>query len=135
MTTMASRRHGRLWVLVIGAACVALGYAALAAGHARSAAKHQRAAAWQKTSIAAAPVPAPDIAQLTPLPYSDEFDRAELIDRMLSECRGVSYNAYELAQTSGEALWLPAPIQLMVVRVRHPYCAELLRTYAPKTRV
>ena len=47
---------------------------------------------------------------------------------MLAECRGISYNAYELARTSGEELWLPAPIQLMVVRVHHPYCADLLRT-------
>jgi hypothetical protein len=69
------------------------------------------------------------------LDYSEEFERADLIDRMLTECRGIPYNAYELAQTSGEALWLPAPIQLLVVRVRHPYCAELLRAYAPKRRV
>ena len=30
---------------------------------------------------------------------------------------------------------LPAPIQLMTVRVRHPWCAELVRTYAPKQDV
>jgi hypothetical protein len=69
------------------------------------------------------------------LSFSDEFDRAELVERMLAECKGIPYNAYELAQTSGEALELPAPIQLMTVRVHHPYCAELLRTYARKTRV
>jgi hypothetical protein len=69
------------------------------------------------------------------LSYSDEFERAELVERMLNECRGIPYNAYELAQSSGEALRLPAPIQLMTVRVRHPYCAELLRTYAHKTAV
>ena len=66
------------------------------------------------------------------LSLSDEYDRAELIEQMLAECRGISYNAYELARTSGEELWLPAPIQLMVVRVHHPYCADLLRSYAPK---
>jgi hypothetical protein len=76
----------------------------------------------------------PDWAEAD-LSYSDEFERAELIERMLSECRGIAYNAYELAQTSGEALHLPAPIQLMTVRVRHPYCAQLMRTYARKTRV
>ena len=69
------------------------------------------------------------------LSYSDEFERAELIERMLNECRGIPYNAYELAQSSGEALKLPAPIQMITVRVRHPYCAELLRTYAHKARV
>jgi hypothetical protein len=69
------------------------------------------------------------------LSLSDEYERAELVEQMLAECRGISYNAYELARTSGEQLWLPAPIQLMVVRVRHPYCAELLRTYAPKTGI
>jgi len=62
-----------------------------------------------------------------------EYDR--LVEQMLAECRGISYNAYELARTSGEELWLPAPIQLMVVRVHHPYCADLLRSYAPKTGV
>src|SRR5512135_1080966 len=41
------------------------------------------------------------------LSLSDEFDRAELIERMLGECRGIAYNAYELAQNSGEALRLP----------------------------
>ncbi|MGH8713319.1 MAG: hypothetical protein ACREYB_04845 [Casimicrobiaceae bacterium] len=74
-------------------------------------------------------IPAPRLS------YSDEFDRAELIERMLEQCRGIPYNAYELAQTSGEALWLPAPIQLVVVRVRHPYCRDLLRGYAPRTAV
>jgi hypothetical protein len=70
-----------------------------------------------------------------PLSYSDEYERAELVERMLAECRGIPYNAYELAQTSGEALWLPAPIQLVTVRVHHPYCPELLRTYARKSDV
>jgi hypothetical protein len=70
-----------------------------------------------------------------PLSYSDEFERAEMIEEMLKECRGVAYNAYELAQSTGEALWLPAPIQLLTVRVKHPYCATLLRAYAPKTAV
>ena len=69
------------------------------------------------------------------LSLSEEFDRAELIERMLAECKGIPYNAFELAQTSGEALELPAPIQLMTVRVHHPYCTELMRTYARKTRV
>jgi hypothetical protein len=81
----------------------------------------------------------PAKSQATPaverLSLSDEFDRAELIDQMLTECRGIPFNAYELAQSSGEALMLPAPIQLMTVRVRHPYCAELLRTWAHKSRV
>jgi hypothetical protein len=86
-----------------------------------------------------APPPAtPGRSLLAPSPalsFSDTFDRAELIDEMLKECRGIAYNAYELAQTSGEALWRPAPIQLLVIRVRHPFCAELLRTYAPRTGV
>ena len=69
------------------------------------------------------------------LSLSDEYERAELVEQMLAECRGISYNAYELARTSGEQLWLPAPIQLMVVRVHHPYCSELLRSYAPKLSV
>lgn len=79
--------------------------------------------------------PADDAQIARPLSYSEEFDRAELLERMLTECRGISYNALELAQNSGEALWLPAPTQLLTVRVRHPYCAELLRTYAPKTGI
>src|SRR6476659_9367448 len=33
------------------------------------------------------------------LSYSDEFERAELVERMLNECRGIPYNAYELAQS------------------------------------
>jgi hypothetical protein len=79
-----------------------------------------------------ASVVASDGAELS---LSDEYDRAELVEQMLAECRGISYNAYELARTSGEELWLPAPIQLMVVRVHHPYCADLLRSYAPKLDV
>lgn len=66
------------------------------------------------------------------LSYSDEFDRAELVEEMLKECRGIPYNAYELTITSGEKLSRPAPIQLLVIRVRHPYCATLLKDYAPK---
>ena len=69
------------------------------------------------------------------LSFSDEFDRAELLEEMLKECRGVAYNAYELALNSGEALWMPATTQLLVVKVDHPYCAKLLRTYAPRTSV
>jgi hypothetical protein len=130
MTTTAGRRQQRLWTIssaiIVAVACLAL------AGRAEAAPRH-RAAAPAIAKVVDSP--AVDVSQATPLPYSDEFERAELIDRMLSECRGVSYNAYELAQTSGESLWLPAPIQLVVVRVRHPYCAELLRTYAPRTRV
>lgn len=76
-----------------------------------------------------------DAMKLAPLSYSDEFERAEMIDEMLKECRGIAYNAYELAQSTGEELWLPAPIQLLTVRVKHPYCATLLRAYAPKTAV
>lgn len=97
---------------------------------ARSAAVHRKPAVVHTRAAVDDSIDAP--AELS---FSDEFERAELIERMLNECRGIAYNAYELAQSSGEALKLPAPIQLMTVRVRHPYCAELLRTYAPKTRV
>jgi len=69
------------------------------------------------------------------LSFSDEFERAELVEEMLKECRGVPYNAYELAQSSGEPLWMPAPIQLVVIRIDHPFCAELLREYAPRVGV
>lgn len=132
MTTIARRSPERLRLLLIGTLCMAL-FIALGVGRAHAATKH-KAAASHMTKVAKG-ADAEEPMGLRPLSYSDEFDRAELIERMLTECRGVSYNAYELAQTSGESLWLPAPTQLMVVRVRHPYCAELLRTYAPKTRV
>jgi hypothetical protein len=134
MRTTACRSHERPRLLLI----VTMGFVlcvALAAGHAHAAARHP---AKHKASHLTKVVKAPRLDEpmaLPPLPYSDEFDRAELIERMLNECRGISYNAYELAQTSGEQLRLPAPIQLMVVRVRHPWCAELLRAYAPKARV
>jgi hypothetical protein len=110
---------------------------ALAAGAHRAHAKHgARAAHARPLAVAAhARHTAQARTPVEELSLSDEFDRAELIDQMLTECRGVKFNAYELAQSTGEALKLPAPIQLMTVRVRHPYCAELLRTYAPKTRV
>jgi len=97
---------------------------------ARPAALHRKPAVVHTKAVADDSIDA--AAELS---FSDEFERAELIERMLNECRGIAYNAYELAQSSGEALKLPAPIQLVTVRVRHPYCAELLRTYAPKTRL
>jgi hypothetical protein len=75
---------------------------------------------------------APVAGVRAPLSYTDEFDRAELVEEMLKECRGIPYNAYELTITSGEKLSRPAPIQLLVIRVRHPYCATLLKDYAPK---
>ena len=139
MTTTVRRPAWRLRACAIVAAAtasVALATAsAEAAGEPRSAATIVKARAVKgATSKVRRPVP-PTATPARELSYSDEFERAELIDRMLTECRGVSYNAYELAQTSGEALWMPAPIQLMVVRVRHPYCAELLRTYASKEHV
>jgi hypothetical protein len=131
MTTTSGRWQQRLWMMasatIVAMVCLVL------MGHAEAAARRKHSVASPMAKVATRP--AVDISQAKPLPYSDEFDRAELIERMLAECRGVPYNAYELAQTSGESLWLPAPIQLVVVRVRHPYCAELLRTYAPKTRV
>jgi hypothetical protein len=131
MTRTAGRAHERPWIM-LAAAIVTMACLALMASHADGATKRKRHAPSPIAKVAIRP--ALDVSQATPLPYSDEFDRAELIERMLTECRGVSYNAYELAQTSGESLWLPAPTQLLVVRVRHPYCAELLRTYAQKTR-
>lgn len=132
MTTTGSRRHERLRMMltatIVAMVCLALMATQV---HAAGKRKHPTAPPIAKVDTKAAD----ELAQTPSLAYSEEFDRAELIERMLTECRGVSYNAYELAQTSGESLWLPAPIQLMVVRVRHPYCAELLRTYAPKLRV
>ena len=95
-----------------------------------------RKSAMQRTASAqAAPAPGTATDDSGELSFSDEYERAELVERMLAECRGIAYNAYELSRTSGESLWLPAPIQLFVVRVRHPYCAELLRTYAPKQSI
>ena len=133
-----TRRPGRplartRWVC----SAAALTLCALLVGGASDAVAKRKPAAKRASAVThvARQAPADDAQIARPLSYSEEFDRAELIERMLTECRGVSYNAYELAQTSGESLWLPAPIQLMVVRVRHPYCAELLRTYAPKLRV
>jgi hypothetical protein len=133
MTTTVRRPRKGLRYLWIGALCAAICLAvALKSPHA---AKRRSASPSPMTKVVAMGHDADDPVGLAPLSFSDEFDRAELVDRMLAECRGVPYNAYELAQTSGESLWLPAPIQLMVVRVRHPYCAELLRTYAPKAHV
>ncbi|HSV17802.1 MAG TPA: hypothetical protein VLR71_05285 [Casimicrobiaceae bacterium] len=100
----------------------------------RHASATRKATSASKVRLAAA-APRPRGEPPADLSLSDEFDRAELIERMLAECKGIPYNAFELAQTSGEALELPAPIQLMTVRVHHPYCADLLRTYARKTRV
>ena len=144
MTTM---NDGRRWrpraSIALLATLVALGGLA---SHGADAAQRHKAPA-QKVAARAGAMPygtqarpaAPSTAAAPSaddgLSYSDEYERAELVDRMLTECRGVPYNAYELARTSGESLWLPAPIQLMVLRVRHPFCAELLRTYAPKTAV
>ena len=120
---------------VCGTAAVTL-CALLVTGAADAVAKRKPAAKRGSPVTHVARQALPDDAQLPhPLSYSEEFDRAELIERMLTECRGISYNALELAQNSGEALWLPAPTQLLTVRVRHPYCAELLRTYAPKTGI
>jgi hypothetical protein len=98
--------------------------------------EHTGERALERTSAAPPAIPGRSLLAPSPsLSFSDTFDRAELIDEMLKECRGIAYNAYELAQTSGEALWQPAPIQLLVIRVRHPFCAELLRSYAPRTGV
>jgi hypothetical protein len=133
MTRGSGRLRGRLSGWTCGVVAVTLGFL-IAPQHADAAAKRKPAT---KSSITRVVRHAPmDESALTrPLSYSEEFDRAELVERMLNECRGISYNALELAQNSGEALWLPAPTQLVVVRVRHPYCAELLRTYAPKTSI
>ena len=138
MTTTVRRPAWRLRACaIVAAAAVSVALAAApaeAASEPKSGAKAVKARVV-KRDASKAKRPAPPKAVSARLSYSDEFERAELIDRMLTECRGVSYNAYELAQSSGEALWMPAPIQLMVVRVRHPYCAELLRAYAPKAQV
>jgi len=134
MTTRPGRPLGRTrWVC--GTATVTL-CALLVTGAADAVAKRKPGAKRGPAVTHVARQAVADDAQTGhPLSYSEEFDRAELIERMLTECRGISYNALELAQSSGEALWLPAPTQLLTVRVRHPYCAELLRTYAPKTGV
>lgn len=142
MTTIVGRLAGRLWRPVAAVAAATLCMIVVSAsGPAKPShkapAKAAAVSSLQHTVLSGeGPVPlfVRDEGSVD-LSYNDEFERAELIDQMLTECRGVSYNAYELAQTSGEALWRPAPIQLLVVRVRHPYCAELLRAYAPKMHV
>ena len=129
----AAARHGRA-ALVVLALMLAWSLPAAAGPdgpHAKTAA-HAKHVSKKSTKPAKTQAAAPPFERLS---LSDEFDRAELIEQMLAECRGIPYNAYELAQTSGEALMLPAPIQLVTVRVRHPFCAELLRIYAPKSRV
>ena len=140
MTTGSSRPqragagHARVAFVILAIALA--GTAPAAAAAARDA--HDKVATHARHVADKAAKPAKSQATTTagePLSLSDEFDSAELIDQMLTECRGIKYNAYELAQSTGEALMLPAPIQLMTVRVRHPYCADLLRTYAPKSRV
>jgi hypothetical protein len=131
---VAAARHGRV-ALVVLAVALAWTQPATAVGPHKAQAKgatHAKHASRKAAKPARSQAAAPLVERLS---LSDEFDRAELVEQMLAECRGIPYNAYELAQTSGEALTLPAPIQLMTVRVRHPYCAELLRTYAPKSRV
>ena len=134
MTRTCGRPNGRLfgWMRVV--ALVSLG-ALTVAPCTDAAAKRKPAAKSAMTRVAKPPPVEEPVPPVRALSYSEEFDRAELVERMLTECRGISYNALELAQSSGEALWYPAPTQLVVVRVRHPYCAELLRAYAPKTSV
>ena len=133
MTRQCGRRHRRLWGWMCAVTAVAL-CAVVPFEHADAAGKRKPARKPNLSHVSKQSLP-DEAVVAPPLSYSEEFDRAELIERMLNECRGISYNALELAQTSGEALWLPAPTQLVVVRVRHPYCGELLRTYAPKTSV
>ena len=133
-------RSCRVALIILSVAIAAAGPAAAASPHkrhAKSPARHAMAAKVARThNDGPAQADARAVSETDgELSFSDEFDRAELVERMLSECRGIAFNAYELAQASGEALQLPAPIQLMTVRVLHPYCADLLRTYAPKTRV
>jgi len=155
MTSTTGRAPARsLARSVLGAALVALllgvaGSAPAQAAHARPLAAKSHPAKRIDGNATDKPKTGPHLRTAAPLrptasivtsdgselSLSDEYDRAELVEQMLAECRGISYNAYELARTSGEELWLPAPIQLMVVRVHHPYCADLLRTYAPKTGV
>jgi len=125
-------RHGRVALVVLAIAVVFAGPAAAAGRDKAHAKAGARSAHVERTRVAIRHKTAAPVARLS---IEDEYDRADLIDQMLSECRGIKYNAYELAQSSGAALMLPAPIQLVTVRVRHPYCAELLRAYAPKTRV
>jgi hypothetical protein len=133
MTRASGRQCGRLSGWACGVVAVTLGFL-ITAQDADAGAKRRLAT---KSSIArvAKHASLDEAALMRPLSYSEEFDRAELVERMLTECRGISYNALELAQNSGEALSLPATTQLVVVRVRHPYCAELLRVYAPKTSI
>ena len=138
MTTGSSRpqqaaaRHARVALVVLAVTLASATPALAAARHAPQPKPAAHAHAVSHKHAKPAKSQAAPGAQLS---MSDEFDRAELIEEMLQECRGIPYNAYELAQSTGHALKLPAPIQLMTVRVRHPYCAELLRTYARKTRV
>ena len=111
-------------------ACTCMMFAA--PGRAAAAADSEGGGPHFMASSGAGSRDAPVAGVRTPLSYSDEFDRAELVEEMLKECRGIPYNAYELTITSGEKLSRPAPIQLLVIRVRHPYCANLLKDYAPK---
>jgi len=160
MTTTTRRAPVRRLQLRASAVALALGLFAAAAGSDPATAAATERASGAKASTKRAPTmantrssatstlrtaasrtaasraaPDPGLDDPGELSFSDEYERAELVERMLGECRGIAYNAYELARTSGESLWLPAPIQLFVVRVRHPYCAELLRAHAPKQSV
>ena len=147
--TTRSLRGSALGVALAGLLLGVAGSSAADAAHIRPPAAKSQPAKRIDGGVARKPKASPALRTAAPrrptaslvtteggeLSLSDEYDRAELIEQMLAECRGISYNAYELARTSGEELWLPAPIQLMVVRVHHPYCADLLRSYAPKTGV
>jgi len=128
-------RTSRMALIVMAVAALTVAATVDTSARKRAAKKASRPAQAATAIHTAAKVGETSDTAIPDLSFSDEFERAELIERMLSECRGIAYNAYELAQSSGEALELPAPIQLMTVRVHHPYCAELLRTYAPKTQV
>jgi hypothetical protein len=132
MTRMSSRRNGRLSGWLSGVLAVVL---CLLMVTPDAAVAGKRKVVRKPIARVVKHAPAEEAMLPRDLSYSDEFDRAELIERMLNECRGIPYNALELAQTSGESLWLPAPTQLLTVRVLHPYCSELLRAYAPKTQV
>ena len=147
--TTRSLRGSALVAALVGLLLGVAGSATADAAHIRPPAAKSHPAKRIDGRVAARPKASPAVRTAAPqrptaplvtseggeLSLSDEYDRAELVEQMLAECRGISYNAYELARTSGEELWLPAPIQLMVVRVHHPYCADLLRTYAPKLSV
>ena len=148
-TATRPMRGSALVAALLGLLLCVAGSATADAAHIRSPAAKSQPAKRIDGGVARKPKASPALRTAAPrrptasivtsdgaeLSLSDEYDRAELIEQMLAECRGISYNAYELARTSGEELWLPAPIQLMVVRVHHPYCADLLRSYAPKTGV